>query len=275
MRPTAVSPTARATIVQDSVDENLLFPELFVDCRDGTWRQYVGDALVIVEPTSTGVHDEVVPVADERDEGVDLVPVLVRHDGEERVADPQQAGNLKQDALKEHGDGLDLVQVWGDVEDVLKAFTAARQYLHRRGRLEADVRPQQQLVWAIRLVVVPLNVQSAHHFARWLIARVAGLKNDLNVRVELPQRLHDLLAGHARHEEVQQHQVNVLAPQTSLQRFRAIARRHDFVPFVLKQYLRCLHVLGTVVDQQDRSSRGNESSAGGSSGAVPRGKVHA
>src|SRR5665213_4179712 len=142
------------------VDQNSLVPELFVDRSHGAWRQDIRCALLIAIPTSTGLHDEVIPVVDERDEGVGLLPVLVRHDGEERVADPKQAGDLKQDPLQEHCHGLDLVQVWGDVEDVLKSFAAARHYLHCRSRLEADVHPQQQLVRPIRLVVVPLNVQS-------------------------------------------------------------------------------------------------------------------
>src|SRR5690606_9253888 len=105
------------------------------------------------------------------------------------------------------------------------------------------------------LVVITLDVQLLHHHAGGLLSRVARREDDLRqVVAGLTDPPNQLLAGHVRHEIVDDDELDAL-PLEDLQRRRAAHRSEDGVPFLLQEPACRLQDLGAVIHHEDAASR--------------------
>src|SRR6185503_21235016 len=103
--------------------------------------------------------------------------------------------------------------------------------------------------------VVALDVEALQKLARWSLAGIAGLENDLHQRVEFAQLGNHLFARHARHEVIEQKEIDVLLGQDS-QCLDAVGRGEDVVPLAFEQEPRRLQIVRVVINEKDGESGG-------------------
>jgi hypothetical protein len=127
---------------------------------------------------------------------------------------------------------------------------AVRQHREKRVHRPQQARDlEEDSLRTVAFVEVALDVQAAQEVTRRLLARIAGLEDDLDIGVVPAKLLHDLLSRHPGHVIVQEEEVYWLSLNYR-EGFGAVRGADDVVTFMLQEPPGCFKVFGIVVHQE-------------------------